>query len=84
MNISVIDKYLDERTSSIMLSLDKLISETRRFMKEKTIGILLHHRYHNTSDKIKLIDDYLIWIKSQPNIQFATLEKIYNRYARQE
>jgi hypothetical protein len=81
MNISVIDKYLDEETASIMLSLAKLKTETKRFIAKKTIGILLHHRYHNTEQKIKLIDDYLKWLKTQPSIQFTTIEKIYTKYA---
>jgi len=81
MNISVIDKYHNEETDSTMLSLEELKNESKRFMIEKTIGILLHHRYHNTKGKIKLVDDYLGWIKGQSNIQFVTLEKIYDRYA---
>jgi hypothetical protein len=81
MNISIIDKYHDEETASIMLSLAELITETKRFIAEKTIGILLHHRYHNSEQKIKLIDNYLKWLKIQPGIQFATMEKIYTKYA---
>lgn len=81
VNISFIGKYLDEETSCNMLPLEKLRSETQRFKNQKTIGILLHHRYHNTPEKIQLVDDFLNWIKNLSQLQFATIEGIYNIYA---
>lgn len=84
VNISLIDKYIDEDTCSIMPPIEKLKKETQRFMKEETIGILLHHRYHNTREKLKIVDEFLQWIKSIPHFQFTTIEKIYKSYAAKE
>jgi len=84
INISLINKYIDEETNSIMLSLNKLKMETERFKILPTIGILFHHRYHNTRERIKLVKDYLIWLKAESYFKFVTIKNIYNRYARNE
>lgn len=79
MNFGFITKYLNEQTDAILRSLDELIIETDKYSKQKTIGVLLHHRYHNTSDKIKLVEDYLSWSQEE-EFEFLSMESIYARY----
>lgn len=81
MSVGFIDKYYDEESDCKMMTLDEMKNETMRFMHCKTIGVLMHHRYHNTAERIKLIEDYLVWLKTLPNIEFSNLEGIYNKYA---
>ena len=80
MNVSFIKRYYNEETDCEFLSLESLKMETERYNPYKTIGILLHHRYHNSADKIKLVEDFLQWALTQ-NYSFTTLEKIYEKYA---
>lgn len=82
MNVGFIDKYYNEEFDSKMMTLDELIEDTRKYFNQKTIGVLLHHRYHNTREKIQLVDDYLRWCKTLQNIEFCTMESIYNTYAK--
>jgi hypothetical protein len=82
MNTGFIDKYYNEETSCKFFTLKEMQEDTLRFKRRKTIGVLLHHRYHNTSERIKLIEDYLIWIKSQKWVEFSNLERIYSKYAK--
>lgn len=77
LGISVIKKYLNEETDSIFCSLEELKSITISQFSLPNIGVLLHHRYHDTKEKIYLIDEYLNWLKSLNNIAFSTQENIY-------
>lgn len=80
MNISFINKYYNEQYDCQMLSLEQMIEETQKYLKYKTIGVLLHHRYHNTDQKIKLVADYLKWCKTNKNFEYKSLEEIYKQY----
>jgi hypothetical protein len=82
VNYGFIKKYLNEESGALLQSLDDLKMYTNRYIKSNldSIGVLIHHRYHNTDEKIKLVDDYLQWIKSIPNLKFATQETIYNTF----
>jgi len=80
MNAGFISKYLNEQTGSVMLTLDELVQLTRRYLGQRTIGILLHHRYHDTSEKIDLVEDYLRWAKNR-NFEFMTMEQIYAKFS---
>lgn len=80
MSVGFIDKYFDEETSCRLYTLDEIQKDTLRFKNQKTVGVLMHHRYHNTQEKVKLIEDYIIWAKTLPGIEFVTLETIYNRF----
>jgi len=80
MSVGFIDKYYDEEASCKMLTLLQMQKETNRFMKQKTIGVLLHHRYHNTIERIKLVEDYILWTKTLPNIEYCTLSSIYRHF----
>ncbi len=79
MNVSFIKKYLNEEEDAEFFTLGELISKTVRYSKYKTTGTLLHHRYHNTEDKIKLVKDYLDWCITN-GYKFTSLPEIYNRY----
>ena len=76
MSFGFITKYLNEQTDSVIRSLDNMIETTHAYSKMKTIGVLLHHRYHDTNEKIKLVDDYLTWCKTQ-DFKFSTMENVY-------
>jgi hypothetical protein len=80
MNTGFIDKYYDEESSCKLFSVNEMKKDTLRFRRKKTIGVLLHHRYHNTPEKIKLIKDYISWVKSLPNVECANLKSIYEKY----
>jgi len=80
MNISFISKYLNEETDSVLLTMDELKTATLRYKKHKTIGVLLHHRYHDNKDKINLVDDYLSWCLSQ-QFEFKTIEAVYEQFS---
>ena len=80
MNTGFIDKYYNEEYDCKMLNLEEMINETRRFINYKTIGVLLHHRYHNTDAKIKVVDDYLKWCKSNSDFTFLSIEDIYLKF----
>ncbi len=81
VNISFIRKYIDAGVSCVMNSLDFMINETKKYSAYKTIGILLHHRYHNTGEKIKLVEDYLNWIMKQ-KYNVSTFENIYRKFSK--
>lgn len=81
MNISFIAKYMNEETDCIMLTLDELKTATQRYLRERTVGVLLHHRYHNTSEKIDLVDQYLSWCSTQ-SFEFKTIESIYEQFSK--
>ena len=82
-SISVIKKYVDEETEAVFYSLEQLKEKTLQYLNNSpSIGIVLHHRYHNTNEKIKLIENYIKWLKTLPNIKFATQELIYKEFSR--
>ncbi len=81
MNISFIKRYIDEQVDSDMYGIDELIRLTERYRTCRTIGVLLHHRYHNSGEKISLVKKYLDWCKKQ-NYSFSTLKDLYKRFAR--
>ena len=80
INVGFIRKYLNEQEESEMFTLNELINETRKYINQKTIGVLIHHRYHNTSEKIKFIENYLKWCKSNPNFSYLNMSQIYERF----
>lgn len=80
MNFGFITKYIDETDKCELADIDMMKSMTCKYLKQKTIGVLIHHRYHNDDEKIQLIDLYLEWAKKQ-NYDFSTMKMIYSRYA---
>ncbi len=82
INISLIKKYINDDTDCVMYSLEELKELTLMYIHERTIGIVLHHRYHNTKEKMQLVADYIHWLKSLDNIKFATQEIIYEKYCK--
>jgi len=82
-SISVIKKYVNENTEATFYSLDELKKKTLKYLKNSsTVGIVLHHRYHNTPAKIKLIEDYIQWLKKLPDVKFVTQEYIYKKFSK--
>lgn len=79
MNFGFIKKYLNEQTDSILRSHEELLSATENYMNQQTIGVLLHHRYHDTTEKIQLVDNYLSWCLNQ-NFEFMSMENIYTKH----
>jgi len=79
-NLSFIRKYIDEDTSSEMFSLDELVEKTRTYLKYPTISMILHHRYHNSKDKMNLVRNYIEWCKSN-SFTYATAKEIYNKFS---
>ena len=80
INVSFIKKYVDEDTTCEFFTLEELKEKTKTYLGNPTAGILFHHRYHNTPDKIKLVKDYLDWIKTQ-NVEFMTSEDIFKKFS---
>ena len=70
----------DEDEQCIFHTIESLIKETKSQLSLPNIGILFHHRYHNSSDKIKLVDNYLNYLKNLNNVEFITQEQLYSRY----
>lgn len=82
-SISVIKKYINEESEALFYTLDELKSKTRKYLKNSpTIGIVLHHRYHNTQEKVKLLEDYIYWLKSLPQVKLCTQEEIYKEFSK--
>ncbi len=82
VNTGFIKKYYNELYDCEMLNLSELKKETSQYLKYKTIGVLLHHRYHNSENKIKLVNEYLKWCKSVSNFEFWSLKNIYETFAK--
>jgi hypothetical protein len=80
INISLIKKYINDETECVMYSLDELKALTKMYLREKTIGIVLHHRYHNDRDKMQLVTDYINWLKTINGVQFVNQQTIYEKY----
>jgi len=80
MNFSFIKMYYEEGTKASFHDLKTLEKKFKQFRGQKTIGILLHHRYHNTPDKIRLVEDLIKGIKRLEGIEFLTQEKIYRTF----
>lgn len=80
LGISIIKKYHDEGTNCDMNTLDALKAKTNNYLTLPNVGVILHHRYHNTDDRIKLVDDYLQWIKTIDGVTFSKQEDIYRLF----
>lgn len=79
VNVSFIKKYFNEEYDCEMFTLEELINKTKEYFNYQIIGVLLHHRYHNTPQRIELVDRYLEWCKNQ-KFEFVTIEDIYNKF----
>lgn len=80
MCISFIDRYLNDQSDCIFYPLEDLLEETRRYRHLPVIGLLLHHRYHTTRDKVALVEQYLDWALAQ-GYDFKTFETVYKERA---
>lgn len=80
MCVSFIRRYINEETDCEFLPLDELKAETLSYRRLPVAGILLHHRYHDTPDKIALVERYLDWAIGQGFV-FRTFEAVYREWA---
>lgn len=80
MNVGFVRKYINEQEESVMYSLNEIIEETRMYLNQKTVGVLIHHRYHNTPAKINFIEDYLKWCRENSGFVFSSMSSIYERF----
>lgn len=81
-SISLIKKFHDENESADFFTIDELKNKTLKFLeKKKNVGFVLHHRYHNNYEKIKLVEDFVMWLKTLQNIEFTKMEDIYIRFS---
>ncbi len=80
-SLSIIKKYIDEGTNASFYTLEEIKSKTLDYLSNApTVGIVLHHRYHNSTEKIQLLEDYVRWLKTIPNIEFVTQEFLYDKF----
>ncbi|MFC0876126.1 hypothetical protein ACE01N_06010 [Saccharicrinis sp. FJH2] len=79
--LSVIKKYINDKTDCIFYSFEELKSKTIALQGIDTRGILFHHRYHKSKETIDLIDEYLTWLKTDSNNIFMSQEEIFQKYA---
>lgn len=78
--ISPITKYYDENVNCEMYNLHQLKNVFINQSRLKNIGIILHHRYHNSPEKLYLIESFIQWLKKDPNVIFCTQETLYNLF----
>lgn len=75
-----IKTFYDEDVNCEFYSLEEMKQMTQKHLNNlKVVGIVLHHRYHNTEDKLKLLNEYLIWLKGKGSVVFLTQEQIYKK-----
>lgn len=81
VSISVITKYINNGQEALFLSKEEFSNKVESLLgKIPNIGILFHHRFHDTPDKLLLIDQYIDVLKHLSDVQFMTQEGIYNLY----
>jgi hypothetical protein len=80
-SIGPIRKYIDEISEAEFFSLEKWKENTFRSFKNGFVGNVIHHRYHNNSAKIELIDRYLWWVKEQ-NFACLSQESLLANYGK--
>ena len=81
-SISVIKNYVNEEQDAIFYSIDELKLQTQNCIKQiPSVGIVLHHRYHNSVDKIRILEQYIRWLKNLPNVHFVKQEFLFNKFA---
>jgi hypothetical protein len=82
-SFSIEKKFIDEETQAEIYTLDELKVKTRKYLNQTSVlGIVTHHRYHNNKERLKVIENYIKWLKNEPNIQFVTQEEVYNQHAK--
>jgi len=82
MAVSFIRKYIGEhgtRTCEFH-SLEGMKTNLTPFMDHTSvIGVLLHHRYHQSEESLDLITDFIRHLKQIPDAEFLNIEEIYQR-----
>lgn len=79
-NISFIKKYINEEKDSEMFTFDELVEKTKMYLNFPVISLLAHHRYHNTTEKMRIFQKYIDWSR-QLNFEYLTSESIYKKFS---
>ncbi len=80
MSFGIIKSFINTEDQAVFFNLEQLKNITIKNLESNTyIGIVLHHRYHNSTEISKLFDEYLQWLKELPNISFVNQEQVYNQ-----
>jgi peptidoglycan/xylan/chitin deacetylase (PgdA/CDA1 family) len=80
VSVSFIRQYLDEQTSCEFYHLPELIEQTLACRHLPVVGILLHHRYHDTDAKIEMVGQFVDWALAQ-GMTFVTLQEVFCEWA---
>lgn len=76
--ISVITKYLNSDEDAVFMDLNQFAELIDRNKKcNQHIGILFHHRYHNSDTKLQLIHEYLQKVKSMADLNVIPISDLY-------
>ena len=80
-SFSIIKQYLNDDDEAIFYDIEELKDKTMKYLKStNNIGIVLHHRYHNSDEKIQLVNVYFDWLKKLPNVEFVTQKFLYSKF----
>ncbi len=82
MNVGFIRRYLNEGVDSVMFSLGEMKTDTMRYARRRSIGVLLHHRYHTSEEHFALVEDYLDWAAESGLFTFARMSDVHAACAR--
>ncbi len=79
MSISFIERYLDAGTNCEFQSLEYMQAKTVSYKSQSVVGLLLHHRYHQTPQAMKLVADYLDWTLAN-RYACESMETIFDKW----
>lgn len=82
MGFGFIKKYLDEDVNSDLHSFEFMKRKLENYKGVKVTGVLLHHRYHDSGEKINLVKDFLSLCKEK-KYTFLRQEDIYKKVLHQ-
>ena len=82
INLSFIKKYFGDRVEDgcEFQTLDEMKKDTMRYINFNTIGVVLHHGYHSNLSGMDVVKQYLQWCSQHPNIEYARMIDIYERF----
>lgn len=80
---SIIKQYFDDSNNASFYNLDELKRITNIYIDSvPNIGIVLHHRYHDSDEKIELVDKFFSWLKRLNDVKFVNQKYIYETYSK--
>jgi len=77
-SISFIKKYHSFKSCEFF-TLSEMIANTKKYLKYDIVGVVLHHRFHESLAELALIENYLDWLDRN---SFSTLRivDIFEKY----